>query len=122
MMTHMLVCGLAIAASMTACASPRPPTALAQHTRDSVLVDGLLFTGRAETKGGPADTLTVTVELANQRTVPLHLEFGACVLDPRLVRPGTANAPIAWALSARPDSSIRRRNDGTLGVLFYGCP
>jgi hypothetical protein len=113
---------LSTAACLAACASPRSSPAPAQHAQDSVLVEGLLFVGRSETKGGIADTLAVAVQLENRRNVPLYLEYGACILDPQLVRPGTASARPVWALSARPDSSLRRGNDGTIGVLFNTCP
>jgi hypothetical protein len=114
---------LSTAACVAACAPPRSSAAQAQRSQDSVLVDGLFFIGRTQTKGGTPDTLAVEVELQNRRNVPLHLEYGACVLDPQLVRPGTATSRPAWALSARPDSSLRRRYDGTIGVLFTNaCP
>ena len=114
---------LSTAAYVAACAPPPSSAAQAQHTRDSLLVDGLFFIGRTQTKGGTADTLAVAVEIQNRRNVPLHLEYGACVLEPQLVRPGAATTQPAWALSARPDSSLRRRYDGTIGVLFTNaCP
>src|SRR5688572_6930264 len=123
MRTHTLTFMLSTATCLAACASPRSSPASAQRAQDSVLVEGLFFIGRLETKGGTADTLAVAVELQNRRNAPLYLEYGACVLDPQLVRPGNAGARTAWALSARPESSLRRRNDGTIGVLFTNaCP
>ena len=118
MRTRTLACLLGISLPLVACVSPRSAHVPAQHAQDSLLVDGLFFTGRSDTRGGTADTLVVAVELQNRRNVPLRLDYGACVLEPRLMRAGRESTQPAWALSARPDSSLRRRNDGTIGVLF----
>ena len=122
MSTRTITHVLSTVGCLAACASPRSSPAPAQHAQDSVLVEGLFLMGRTETRGGTADTLAVAVELQNRRTVPLYLEYGACVLDPQLIRPRAASARPAWALSARPDSSLRRGNDGTTAVLFNACP
>jgi hypothetical protein len=105
-----------------ACPAPGRRPAPPQEARDSVAVDGLLFTGTTRVWGAGADSIAVAVRLTNRRAVPLAYGYGACVLDPRLVRPGGTPDRPAYAWSARPESSLVRRSDGSLGAVYWGCP
>ena len=94
----------------------------AQQARDSVAVDGLVLAGTTRVWGTGAESIAVAVRLTNRRAAPVEFSYGACVLDPRLVRPGGDPRRPAYAWSARPESSVVRLNSGALGGVHWACP
>ena len=114
---------VAACGAVTACSelpTRRVGTVLA--AQDSVAIDSLLLRGRTETRGASGDTLLLSVELVNRRRGVLALEYGACALEARLVRPGTSAAQPAYAVFSRPDSSIVPLRDGRLTAIYFACP
>lgn len=111
---------LAATCASLACAGPEPASIIT--SADSTRLDGLLFRGHVALAGRDSDTLMLAVELLNQRKDTLTLEYGACAMDPRLIRPGHADAHPAYAFSSHPESSVVRFPDGRMGAIHVGCP
>jgi hypothetical protein len=112
-----------VLAALLACTAP-PPVRLGTVllTQDSLAVDGLLLRGRTVTHGAAGDTLLLSVELVNRGRDTLALEYGACTLEPRLLRPGATDSQPVYAFFSRPDSSMVPLRDGRLVALYFACP
>lgn len=117
-----IVFAAAFGAVVACSALPARHLGIVRSAQDSLSTDSLLLRGRTEVRGASHDTLLLAVELVNRGRTSLALEYGACALEPRLIRPGASAARPAYAFFSRPDSSMVRLRDGRLIAIHFGCP
>ena len=114
------LCGIGLC--VAACTDSRAASlAEAQQTGDSLVAGDLFFQGSTRIWGARGDSISVVVRLTNRGETTVQVEYGACLLDPRLYAAERGGERLAYAWRLRPDSSLRRLSDGSIGAVFPAC-